>query len=77
MIVYKGKFYETREITICPNDMATTVTVARQDLAEALYPALRVGEIHAQDVDEKIMYYCDDNEWALSDQELARLLEDL
>ena len=77
MILYKVKSYETRDVTICPHDMAVTVTVARQNLAEELYPALRVGEIHATHIDEQIMYYCDDAEWALSDDELARLLEDL
>lgn len=77
MILYKGKMYETREVTICPHDVAVTVKVAKEELADELYPALKVGEIHAQDVDEQIMYYCDEATWALSDEELARFLEEL
>ena len=77
MILYKGKTYETRDITICPNDIAMNVTIAKKELEEELYPALRVGETHAQNIDEQIMYYCDEEEWAKTDCEMARFLEDL
>lgn len=76
MILYKGKTYDTREITININGTYTKVTVAKEDLADELYPALRVGESHAIAIDEQIMYYCDDVLWRLSDEELREFLED-
>lgn len=77
MIHYQGKDYETREITICPGDMAMTVTVAKNELWERI--RFNSMFLHSQEkaIDESIMYYCDDKEWAMSDSELAKLLEDL
>lgn len=77
MILYKGKLYETRKIVIHPCEGGVTVMVAKEDLADELYPALRVGEPHAQHIDEQIMYYCDEVLWTLPDEALARFLEEL
>ena len=76
MVHYNGKDYEIRDVTICLNDIATTVTVAKLELWGAIkHAAFGCGiERH---IDDAIIYYCDDEEWAMNDEQLARVLENL
>lgn len=76
MIHYNGKDYETREVTICLNGKATLVTVAKEELFGAIEHGVFGCGIERH-IDESIIYYCNEDEWAMSDAQLAILLENL
>jgi hypothetical protein len=77
MITYNGEHYKTREITICPNDMAMTVTIAERRLWNAIRDKVEDGCRYEAGIDAKIMYYCDEAQWGMNDEQLARFLEEL
>lgn len=77
MIKYNGREFETRDITICPGDMSYTVTVAQRELWNFIGWLVMEDRPEERKIDDIIAYYCNEEEWNMSDEELARIIENL
>ena len=77
MIDYQGKDYETREITVCPEDMAYTVLVAKRELWEMIKHDVYDLSPKETAIDDSIAYYCNEEEWDMNDEQLAKVIQNL
>jgi hypothetical protein len=78
MIKFKGKEYPTRTFVVEFDEMQHTYTIATESLAEAL--GVHSGEDltgRAEDIDQSIYYYVEDDQIELGADEICNDLLDI
>jgi len=77
-IVYRGKEYPVRRINI-GLDTENIVNVAQHQLEEALSDecpfAVTMNDDGAIEIDDMICWYCNDEEWKLNNEQLAKYIK--
>lgn len=72
MITYKGIDYPTRDLTIIAEGDEIEVTISVQALADAIADEVDVDGSYAQQIDESIYFYVEDELFGLDDATIAR-----
>lgn len=76
MVIFQGIEYPTKEIVVTINGDEYQYIVAPIELEEALMNDDGYQNDEAKAIDESIYYYCDSEEWCMSDENLGKYLSE-
>jgi len=77
MITYKGKEYPTRTFVVEFDDMQHTYTIATESLSDAMGDDKEKFDTEANEIDNEIYYYVEDEQIELGADEICNDLLDI